>query len=89
MNKDVVVLIPVYDPNEKIMQEFLDKLAKSFANIVFINDGCNKKHDKYMNNLAKKYEVIKHNPRQSRWIATYINKSKVPKLIESAFNEVA
>ena len=34
-------------------------------------------------------EVIKHNPRQSRWIATYINKSKVPKLIESAFNEVA
>ena len=50
MNKDVVVLIPVYDPNEKIMQEFLDKLAKSFANIVFINDGCNKKHDKYMNN---------------------------------------
>lgn len=61
MNKDVVVLIPVYDPNEKIMQEFLDKLAKSFANIVFINDGCNKKHDKYMNNLAKKYEVIKHN----------------------------
>jgi len=29
MNKDVVVLIPVYDPNEKIMQEFLDKLAKS------------------------------------------------------------
>lgn len=61
MNKDVVVLIPVYDPNEKIMQEFLDKLAKSFANIVFINDGCNKKHDKYMNNLAKKYGVIKHN----------------------------
>ena len=34
-------------------------------------------------------EVIKHNPRQSRCIATYINKSKVPKLIESAFNEVA
>ena len=23
MNKDVVVLIPVYDPNEKIMQEFI------------------------------------------------------------------
>ena len=22
-------------------------------------------------------EVIKHNPRQSRWIATYINKSNV------------
>ena len=34
-------------------------------------------------------EVIKYNPCQSRWIATYINKSKVPKIIESALNEVA
>ena len=60
MNKDVVVLIPVYNPNEKIMQEFLGKLTKSFANIVFINDGCSKKHDKFMNNLAKSYPVVKH-----------------------------
>ena len=55
MNKDVIVLIPVYDPNEKIMQKFLDELTISFANIVFVNDGCNKKHDKYMDNLSKKY----------------------------------
>ena len=60
MNKDVVVLIPVYNPNEKIMQEFLGKLIKKFTNIVFINDGCSKKHDKFMNNLAKSYPVVKH-----------------------------
>ena len=60
MNKDVVVLIPVYNPNEEIMQEFLDKLTKKFTNIVFINDGCSKKHDKFMNNLAKSYPVVKH-----------------------------
>lgn len=60
MNKDIVVLIPVYNPNEKIMDTFLKELTKNFENIVFVNDGCSKKHDKYMNNLAKKYPMIKH-----------------------------
>ena len=61
MNKDIVVLIPVYDPNEEIMDTFLEKLTKKFENIVFINDGCSEKHDKYMKRLAKKYPVVKHN----------------------------
>ena len=49
MNKKIVVLIPVYNPNEKIMEKFLDELSKNFENIVFINDGC-----------TKKYPVLKH-----------------------------
>ncbi len=61
MNKDIVVLIPIYNPNEEITDEFLDKLTKKFANIVFINDGCSEVHDKYMKKLAKKYPVLKHN----------------------------
>lgn len=61
MNKDVVVLIPVYNPDEKIMSKFLDELTKKFKNIVFINDGCSKKHKKYMESLEEKYPVIKHN----------------------------
>ena len=54
MNKKIVVLIPVYNPNEKIMKKFLDELSKNFENIVFINDGCSKKYDKFMDNIAKK-----------------------------------
>lgn len=61
MNEDIVVLIPVYDPNEEIMDKFLDKLSKKFKNIVFINDGCNQKHDKYMEKISKKYPTLKHN----------------------------
>lgn len=61
MNKDIVVLIPVYNPDEKIMSKFLDELTKKFKNIVFVNDGCNKKHKKYMDALEEKYPVIKHN----------------------------
>ena len=60
MNENIVVLIPVYDPNEEIMDKFLEKLTKRFENIVFINDGCNQKHDKYMKKIAKKYPVVKH-----------------------------
>ena len=60
MNEDIVVLIPVYDPNEEIMDKFLDKLTKKFKKIVFINDGCNQKHDKYMKKIAKKYPALKH-----------------------------
>ena len=30
MNKKIVVLIPVYNPNEKIMEKFLDELSKNF-----------------------------------------------------------
>ncbi len=60
MNENIVVLIPVYDPNEEIMDKFLEKLTKRFKNIVFINDGCSQKHDKYMKKIAKKYPVIKH-----------------------------
>ncbi len=61
MNKDAVILIPCYDPNEKIMKSFLSELTKEFKNIVFVDDGCNKKHDKYMKELAKDFPVVKHN----------------------------
>lgn len=61
MNKDAVILIPCYDPNEKIMKSFLNELTKEFKNIVFVDDGCNKKHDKFMKELAKNYPVVKHN----------------------------
>ena len=60
MNKNVVVLIPVYDPNESLMTEFLQKLTKEFSNIVFVDDGSNKKHKKFMNDISSKYPLIKH-----------------------------
>lgn len=61
MNKDVVILIPVYNPNENIMLDFLKKLEKEYSNIVFINDGCSEKHKEFFDKLSLKYPVIKHN----------------------------
>ena len=61
MNKDVVVLIPVFNPDIKIMNKFLNELDKEFINIVLINDGSSIKYSNYFNKLEKKYPVIKHN----------------------------
>lgn len=75
MNKKVVVLVPCYNPNEKIMEKFLDELTKNFENIVFINDGCSKKHDKFFEKIAKDYPVLKHhiNFGKGRGLKTGIN----------------
>lgn len=61
MNKNAVILIPCYDPDEKIMEDFLKQLTKKFANIVFIDDGCSKEHKAYLKKLAEKYPMITHN----------------------------
>ncbi len=60
MIKDAVVLLPCYNPDEKIMSAFLKVLSKTFKNIVIVNDGCSKIHDDFFKKLEKKYPIFKH-----------------------------
>lgn len=60
MNKDAVILIPCYNPDETIMDAFIKELGSVFENIVFVNDGCSEEHEPYFKKLEKKYPVIKH-----------------------------
>ena len=60
MNKEAVILIPCYNPDEEIMDTFIKELGKKYQNIVFIDDGCSKEHEAYFKKLEKKYPVIKH-----------------------------
>lgn len=60
MIKDAVILIPCYNPNEKIMSLFIEKLGNKFQNIVFINDGCSKEHDVFFKKIENKYPLLKH-----------------------------
>ena len=68
MNKDAVILIPSYNPDEAIMQDFLGELSKRFKNIVIVNDGSDKIHDSFFEKLSNNYIVISH----------YKNLGKVP-----------
>lgn len=60
MNKEAVILIPCYNPDEQIMDTFIKELGSVYQNIVFVNDGCSKEHDAYFKKLEKEYPVIKH-----------------------------
>lgn len=60
MNKEAVILIPCYNPDEKIMDNFIKELGKKYQNIVLIDDGCSKEHEAYFKKLEKKYPIVKH-----------------------------
>lgn len=60
--KDIVVIIPTYDPNDTIMSEFMTKLQKEFKNIIVVNDGCRSEFDDFFKKLGdKKIKVLKNN----------------------------
>lgn len=75
MNKDLVVLVPIYNPNSNITSSFLNKLSQKFTNIVIINDGCNPKYNDFFKEIEKEFIVIKHykNLGKGRAIKTGIN----------------
>ena len=75
MNKDAVILIPSYNPDEAIMQDFLGELSKRFKNIVIVNDGSDKIHDNFFGKLSNNYIVIRHykNLGKGRALKTGIN----------------
>lgn len=60
-NKDIIVVIPTLNPNEKIMDEFINKLKKLFSNILIVDDGCNAKSREYLESLkSNNIKVITH-----------------------------
>ena len=59
--KNVFVIIPTLDPDEDIMNKFLIELEKEFKNILVVNDGSNKAHNKFFESLEKRgIIVLKH-----------------------------
>jgi len=59
--KNIFIVVPTLDPEEKIMKKFISELQKEFKNILVINDGSKKKHDKFFKSLENDgIEIIKH-----------------------------
>ena len=59
--KDIYIIVPALDPEEKIMQKFLKDLHKEFKNILIVNDGSKKSHNKFFEELKNSgYEVLTH-----------------------------
>ncbi len=59
--KDIFIVVPTLDPDEKIMETFINDLHKEFNNILIVNDGSAEIHDDFFKSLEKKgLEVFKH-----------------------------
>ena len=60
--EDIVVLIPTYNPNIKIMRSFIDELTLTFQNIIVVNDGSDEKFNDFFDELKKlNIIVLTHN----------------------------
>lgn len=76
MEQEVVIVIPAYQPDEKIMSAFMAEVKQTFAHIVVVNDGSGEPYDAFFNQLkAEGYDVISHavNLGKGRAIKTAIN----------------
>lgn len=76
MEKDVVIVIPAYQPNMKIMSEFMVEVKENFEHIVIVNDGSGDEYDDFFKQLkADGYDVVTHsvNLGKGRALKTAIN----------------
>lgn len=63
MIDDVCVIIPAYNPEEKLFLNFINDVAKNFSKIVVINDGSAKECDEIfekVQNFDERIQYIKH-----------------------------
>jgi putative flippase GtrA len=51
--KNIFVVIPTLDPDQKIMESFIKELKKEFTNILVVNDGSDESHNKFFEKLDK------------------------------------
>ena len=83
MNK-VVLIIPSLNPNHKLIEYVENSIKIGFKNIIIVNDGSDKKYNKYYDKISKYKEciILKHKTNQGKGSALktafnyYINNFK-------------
>ena len=59
MNSEIVILMPVYNPREEIIN-YIKKLKKEIYSIVVVNDGYDEKYHFIFENFVDDCTIIKH-----------------------------
>lgn len=61
MEKDkVVLLIPAFNPDQRLVQLIYELKSDHYNNIIVINDGSDKECDKYFNEIKIMVNVLTH-----------------------------
>ncbi|MCQ2244461.1 MAG: bifunctional glycosyltransferase family 2/GtrA family protein [Bacteroidaceae bacterium] len=76
MEKDVVIVIPAYQPNEQIMAEFMAEVKENFEHIVIVDDGSGEEQAPFFQRMKEEgFDLLIHNVNQGkgRALKTAIN----------------
>ena len=61
MEKDkIVLLIPAFNPDQRLVQLIHELKSDHYNNIIVINDGSDKECDKYFNEIKSMATVLTH-----------------------------
>ena len=63
MIEDVCLIIPAYNPEEKLFLDFLEQATKHFTNIIVVNDGSKEECEvvfSKINEIYPKIKILKH-----------------------------
>lgn len=64
MKKDIVILIPAYNPDEKLIKVIEELQKSNYKNIIVVNDGSN--NDKIWKQLDKSITILKHDKNRGK-----------------------
>lgn len=74
--EDILIIIPSYKPDRKIMMEFIKKVKEKFKNIIVVNDGSGKEFDEFFLQIEEQGIILlqhKENLGKGRAIKTGFN----------------
>lgn len=58
--EDIILLVPAYNPDERIMEQFLQDLTKEFTRILIVDDGSKKTHLSFFQKIEKRGIPVLH-----------------------------
>ena len=58
--KNIAIIIPAYNPDEKLVEIINNLVSKNILNIIVINDGSKKESEKYFVEIKDKCTILKN-----------------------------
>lgn len=79
MRKNSIVIIPAYNPNEKLLKLVENLKRNGLLNIIIVNDGCDDQYNKIFNKISEDKEI--------KVLVHKVNKGK-GRALKTAFNYI-
>lgn len=76
---NIILLVPSYDPDEKLVKGINDLLKAGFSEIIVVDDGSQDECQKYFEQLSDKVHIVRHavNQGKGRALKTGLNYAKL------------